>query len=121
MAVETLDIGGISEPLETTFSYGGIDYVVTEPSGTASSNHTERILKIAKPDVTTGKPTSIDGISLAEHPLIAECLFKIVDGGRAKVTTEEVSLLPNRITKSVFRWLRQVGKLDDEESSLKKS
>lgn len=111
-----LDLGNLVRA-EQEFELDGKRYVVVEASGKAQSNHYDQIIKIAKPDPATGKPTSVTGLSDVQPTLVADCLYLVTEEGRKPVPLKDVKELPARVISRLYDWIKDVSGLVNEKDS----
>lgn len=110
----TLDFGTPSL-IEIPFSFGGVDYVLVEPSGGAKAEVQNALIKCAK--LVDGKPTSAEGVGDIDPLLVSKCLFTVKDGKRSSVSQEYVrNSLPARVVNELGAKARMMAGLSDPDT-----
>lgn len=119
-----LDSEGLS-PIEIGLTYQGKKYLLKEASEGATCEYQDEMLRITKPDMETGKPTSVEGMNKLDAGLVSRCLFEVnssVEGMSTlvPVTLEQVLSWPHRAVERIRNKIREISEIRVDETSIDK-
>ena len=99
------------EPTTVPVKLGNETYTLREASGITVAAYTNRVLECTTlgPD---GKPQRVKGLADLEAFLVAKCLQ---DKDGKFVPEATVKAWPNRIIKKLYKTVRDISELEDEE------
>jgi len=112
-----MDLEGL-KPIEVPVKFQGKRYLLKEASEGAQLEHRDGTLRAAKPNMETGKPTTMEGVGLVNAKFLASCLFEVTEGGQVPVTVEVVLAWPTKVVKMLRDKLREITGLREEEDEV---
>ena len=109
-------------PQEFPVKFGGDSYVLCEIDGETDIWYKETLVKVAKPDMETRKPTSTDGIARIDPDLVGRCLFRSPKkDGDKPVGSEFVLKLGARVIEKLASKIREMSGMNSGEDAAKNS
>lgn len=112
------------EPKYTKFTIGETAYILREASEDAHTSYKNFTMRSMRFTGVEGgeKKAQLMGGAEADTQLLSKCLFRLKRMGEQQVEEpvpfEEISLLPRRITKRLYNWVRANSAMDEEEETV---